>query len=286
MHRPFFAPFARPAFAGMPGVHTHTPDEPGHEGHEHGPRGHGHRGRRGPGFGGFGRGFGGPGFGPRGGPGFGPGGPGFGPGGPGFGPGGPGGPGFGPGPWKQRRGRRGNVRAAILALLAEEPRHGYSIMNELAERSGGLWRPSPGSVYPVLSQLQDEGLVSATDADGRRVFSLTDAGREHVAENAEALREPWVVADDGPRRRVGGLMQAMAGLGAAVEQVARLGDDAQAARAVEALDEARRTMYRLLAGDEPASSRGQASEPSTGLSDEPSDEPSGEPPAAPYGTPE
>src|ERR671938_883491 len=103
------------------------------------------------------------------GPGFGPGGPGFGPGGPGFGPGGPGGPGFGPGgpgPWHRGhggRGRRGrgNVRAAILALLAEEPRHGYAVMTELTERSGGLWRPSPGSVYPVLQQLQDEGLVVA-----------------------------------------------------------------------------------------------------------------------------
>jgi DNA-binding PadR family transcriptional regulator len=62
---------------------------------------------------------------------------------------------------------RGNVRAAILALLAEEPRHGYAIMTELAERSGGLWRPSPGSVYPVLQQLQDEGLVSVEEPDGR-----------------------------------------------------------------------------------------------------------------------
>src|SRR6185312_792790 len=101
------------------------------------------------------------------GPGFGPGGPGFGPGGPGFGPG-------GPGPWHRGhggRGRRGrgNVRAAILALLAEEPRHGYAVMTELSARSGGLWRPSPGSVYPVLQQLQDEGLVTSTDQDGRRV---------------------------------------------------------------------------------------------------------------------
>jgi DNA-binding PadR family transcriptional regulator len=158
----------------------------------------------------------------------------------------PGGP-----PWGHRRRQRGDVRAAILALLAEEPRHGYSIMNELAERSGGLWRPSPGSVYPVLAQLQDEGLVAVADADGRRVFSLTEAGRAHVSENAEALREPWVVADVGPRERIQRLMAGMAGLTAAVEQVSRLGDDAQAARAVAALDEARRTMYRILAGDDP-----------------------------------
>jgi DNA-binding PadR family transcriptional regulator len=213
-----------------------------HEGHPHDqPRGKDGRGRRG------GRRFG---------PGFGPGGPGFGPGGPGFGPGfgrqfGPGGRGAGPGgpPWGHRRRQRGNVRAAILALLAEEPRHGYAVMNELAERSGGLWRPSPGSVYPVLAQLQDEGLVSATDADGRRVFALTDAGRAHVTEHADELREPWVVAETGPRERVQQLMGGMAGLAAAVQQVSRLGDDAQTARAVAALDEARKAMYRILAGD-------------------------------------
>ena len=198
-------------------------------------------------------------------PGFGPGGPGFAPGfgprfGPGFGPGsGPGGPGFGPGRWhgahgaggRGRRGR-GNVRAAILALLAEEPRHGYSIMTELAARSGGLWRPSPGSVYPVLQQLQDEGLVQSRDADGRKVFDLTDAGRRYVEEHAAELQEPWQVADHGPRARVQSLMQATAALGAAVDQVARLSDDEQAAQALAVLEDARRAMYRILAGDSPS----------------------------------
>src|ERR671939_154184 len=100
----------------------------------------------------------------------------------GFGPGGPGGWGHaGRHGGRGRRGR-GNVRAAILALLAEETRHGYAIMTELAARSGGLWRPSPGSVYPVLQQLQDEGLVASRDADGRKVFDLTDAGRQYVQE--------------------------------------------------------------------------------------------------------
>jgi DNA-binding PadR family transcriptional regulator len=204
-------------------------------------RGHGGRRAFGPGFG-----PGGPGFGP-GGPGFGPGGPGFGPGGPGFGPG-------GPGPWHRGhggRGRRGrgNVRAAILALLAEEPRHGYAVMTELSARSGGLWRPSPGSVYPVLQQLQDEGLVASRDSEGRKVFELTDAGRRYVEEHAEELQEPWQVADHGPRTRVQSLMRATAGLGAAVEQVARHGDDEQAAKALAVLEDARRAMYRILAGD-------------------------------------
>jgi DNA-binding PadR family transcriptional regulator len=143
------------------------------------------------------------------------------------------------------------VRAAILALLAEEPRHGYAVMTELAARSGGLWRPSPGSVYPVLQQLQDEALVASRDADGRKVFELTDAGRRYVEEHAEELREPWQVADQGPRTRVQSLMRATAALGAAVEQVARHSDDEQAAQALAVLEDARRAMYRILAGDAP-----------------------------------
>src|SRR4051812_26374574 len=207
-----------------------------------------------------GHGFGRHAFGPRGG--FGPGGagfgPGFGPGGPGFGPGGPGfGPDFGPGFGPGRHGRggrgrrgRGNVRAAVLALLAEEPRHGYSIMNELGERSGGLWRPSPGSVYPVLQQLQDEGLITSTDRDGRKVFDLTDEGRRYVEEHADELSEPWQVAEHGPRERMQGIMRSGAALAAAVQQVARLGNDEQAAQALAVLDEARRTIYRILADDD------------------------------------
>jgi DNA-binding PadR family transcriptional regulator len=149
------------------------------------------------------------------------------------------------------------VRAAILALLAEEPRHGYAIMTELAERSGGLWRPSPGSVYPVLQQLQDEGLVTSTDANGRKVFDLTAEGRRYVEEHAEELREPWQVAEHGPRERVQGLMQGSMALAMAVQQVARLADDEQAAQAVAVLEEARRAMYRILAGDAPGTTDGE-----------------------------
>src|ERR1700704_5129922 len=104
---------------------------------------------------------------------------GFGQQGPGvaFGPGGPFGP-FGRG----RKARRGDVRTAALLLLAEEPRNGYQIMQELEERSEGLWRPSPGSVYPALQQLEDEGLIRSEEADGRRLYHLTEAGRAYVAE--------------------------------------------------------------------------------------------------------
>ena len=97
------------------------------------------------------------------------------------------GPGFGRGP----RARRGDVRAALLVLLAEEPRNGYGLMQEIERRSEGAWRPSPGSVYPALQQLEDEGLVRAEESGGRRLFTLTDEGRAYVAENEAELGQPW-----------------------------------------------------------------------------------------------
>jgi predicted transcriptional regulator len=107
------------------------------------------------------------------------------------GPGGGGrGPGFGPGPWggkgpwgppRGRRRERGDVRAAILLLLSEQPRHGYEILTELADRSDGQWQPSPGSIYPVLKRLARDGLVVSSHEDGKRVFTLTDEGRAVVA---------------------------------------------------------------------------------------------------------
>jgi DNA-binding PadR family transcriptional regulator len=155
------------------------------------------------------------------------------------------------------------VRAAVLALLVEEPRHGYSIMTELAARSGGLWRPSPGSVYPVLQQLQDEGLVTAEESDGRKVFSLTPAGRQLVEQNPAEFAEPWSVAGPGPRQRVQTLFEGMTALGSATQQVARLGSAEQAERARAVLDEARRALYRILAEDTtgPAEPFGSAEDP-------------------------
>jgi DNA-binding PadR family transcriptional regulator len=148
----------------------------------------------------------------------------------------------------------------VLALLTEEPRHGYSIMTELAERSGGLWRPSPGSVYPVLQQLQDEGLVTAEESEGRKVFSLTDAGRQLVEASPAEFAEPWNVTGAGPRERVRSLFEAGASLGMATQQVARLGTADQSERARVILDEARRAMYRILA--EEAGSGSEPAEPS------------------------
>ncbi len=166
-------------------------------------------------------------------------------GGPGFGP--PFGPGFGRGP----RARRGDVRAALLVLLAEEPRNGYGLMQEIEARSGGAWRPSPGSVYPALSQLEDEGLVQAVqEGGGRKLFDLTEAGRTHVAEHADELGTPWQEVGGGGEH-VGELRTLVFGVGAAVMQVVQAGTDKQAAEAAKVLEETRRALYRILAGDEP-----------------------------------
>ena len=161
-----------------------------------------------------------------------------------------GGPFFGPpGGRGRRRRRRGDVRMALLLLLAEEPRNGYQVMQVIEERSDGRWRPSPGSVYPVLSQLEDEGLVRAAERDGARVFELTDAGREQVAE-AEDATPPWEIEDDdGPagRRDVRRLVGEVA---AAAMQVNHLGNEQQADQAIETLKRTRRELYRILAEDE------------------------------------
>jgi DNA-binding PadR family transcriptional regulator len=170
----------------------------------------------------------------------------FGPGGPGFGPGF--GPPFGP---RGRRAARGDVRAAVLLLLAEEPRNGYALMQEIEERSEGVWRPSPGSIYPALAQLEDEGLVEATKEGSGRVFALTDAGREHVEARREELGEPWKAVSGGFPKEAGELRDLMMQLGAAAMQVVHAGTAEQRKRAVDLLTEARRGLYRILSEDEP-----------------------------------
>ena len=95
------------------------------------------------------------------------------------------------------RARRGDVRAAILALLAERPMHGYEVIRELGERTGGVWQPSPGSVYPTLQMLEDEGLVSVEEADGRKRYTLTDQGRTE-AERRSSDTTPWDEVTQGP----------------------------------------------------------------------------------------
>ena len=178
------------------------------------------------------------------------GGPPFGPGG--FGPwGGPGGgPWQGFGPWgRGPRAGRGDVRAAILTLLGEGPMHGYQVIQELSERSGGMWRPSPGSVYPTLQLLEDEGLVRSEDVEGKRVFHLTDAGKAEAAKRGADTPAPWEM---GAGTEPFAEMKSLGfGVVSAVMQVVHSGNEVQIQKAKEILSEARRSLYRLLAEDGP-----------------------------------
>ena len=161
---------------------------------------------------------------------------------------------MGPGPFfpgKPKVGR-GDVRVAILHLLAEEPMHGYQIIQEISERTDGVWNPSPGSVYPTLQQLEDEGLVLAEQLDGKKVFALTDDGVE-VLESEQAT-PPWERMTGGMSDNLMGLREAGFQVGAAVMQVARAGTDDQVARSTAILDDARRKVYGILAEEAPSES--------------------------------
>jgi DNA-binding PadR family transcriptional regulator len=160
---------------------------------------------------------------------------------------GAGGRGFGRGGGHRRR--RGDVRAAIITLLGEEPMHGYQIIKEIAERSDGRWQPSPGSVYPTLQALEDEGVVRAQERDAKRVFELTDEGRERLAELATRDRAPWDLAQPDPAG-FEDLREQMAQLGAAFVQVLQAGSPAQRTRARALLAETRRGLYAILASDD------------------------------------
>ena len=142
------------------------------------------------------------------------------------------------------RARRGDVRSAILTLLGEKQMHGYEMIQELEERSGGRWRPSAGSIYPTLQLLEDEGLVRADEVDGKRVFDLTDAGRERLKERGESA-PPWEQSKD--RSLYHQLGDEMRGVANAASQVMRAGDEAQLKEAAEAMAETRKRLYRMLA---------------------------------------
>lgn len=156
----------------------------------------------------------------------------------------------GRGPWGPPRGRRrdrGDVLHAILLLLAEQPRHGYEILTELADRSDGRWQPSPGSIYPVLKRLAQDGLVAPSSIGGKRVFSLTDAGRALVEAEGPSWGEPWASLDDDEQDAASALWNEGRLLGGAVQQVSQLSDPAQIAATTEILVEARKRIYALLA---------------------------------------
>ncbi|MET7599993.1 PadR family transcriptional regulator [Streptomyces sp. NPDC004082] len=175
----------------------------------------------------------------------------FGPGGPGFG-----GPGFGPGPWGGRggrggprgRARRGDVRASILALLKDRPMHGYEMIQEIAERSGGAWKPSPGSVYPTLQLLEDEGLITSETEGGKKLFSLTEAGRSAAAEGPDA---PWEEAGRGVDwEALSEIRQAGFGLMEAFGQVWKTGSKDQRDKALTVINDARKKLYLILADED------------------------------------
>ena len=173
--------------------------------------------------------------------------PGFpfgGPGGPDFGPGGP----FGPGGRGGRRGGRGsrlNVRPALLALLLERPMHGYEMIQELDSRTNGIWRPSPGSVYPTLQLLEDEGLIEVTAEGGRKSYRLTEDGRLE-AETA-AQNPPWASIGDDTMSQVQDFRDAAVGIMSALRQVGFSGTPEQRQKALEVLNETKRKLYAVLA---------------------------------------
>jgi DNA-binding PadR family transcriptional regulator len=170
-------------------------------------------------------------------------------------PGPPGFHAFGPWPGEPRmrgpRARRGDVRAAALALLAEQPMNGYQIIQEISERSGGVWRPSPGSVYPALQQLEDEGLIRTEPGEGgRRGYVLTDEGQQYVQAHPDELRAPWDVVAGGAGGAAIEMRTLLGQLGMAAFQVVSAGTDAQQAKARTVLADARRSLYRILAAEE------------------------------------
>ena len=173
---------------------------------------------------GFGFGFGPPGGGPRGGHGH---------------------HDHGHGGHRRGRGRRPNVRAAVLALLTERPMHGYEMIQELDGRTGGAWRPSPGSVYPTLQLLEDEGLIVSETGGGRRRFTLTEAGQPEA--QAAAAQAPWNEFAEDTVASWNDIRESGFAAMNALRQVMTTGTDDQRARAVEVLDETRRKLYAILA---------------------------------------
>ncbi len=143
------------------------------------------------------------------------------------------------------RARRGDVRAAVLALLAERPMHGYEMITEIEQRTQGIWRPSAGSIYPTLAMLEDEDLVRSEESEGKRRFALTDEGREQAEARKGSL--PWEQVTAGVDPGEVQLREAFLALRAAVFQVGVAGSEDQAARARDLLDDARKRVYAILA---------------------------------------
>jgi DNA-binding PadR family transcriptional regulator len=144
-----------------------------------------------------------------------------------------------------RRMRRGDIRRAILSALSEGPGHGYAVMRRLEEMSGGLWRPSPGSVYPHLQMLEDEGMVESSEKDGTRIFQLTEAG---VAEAGSGSPLPWAASGESDDQ-IRTLRLAVTQLMSAAKQLSGAGENAQVERGIAVVQKARKDLYQILAED-------------------------------------
>jgi DNA-binding PadR family transcriptional regulator len=148
------------------------------------------------------------------------------------------------------RARRGDIRTAALLLLAEGPLNGYQIMQEVERRSGGVWRPSPGAVYPALSQLVDEGLVRSDETGDRKTYVLTDEGRAQVDAREPGAPAPWEQMTESMSDDVGGLFREMRRVGMTAAQIAHLGSSEQIAQARRILADAYRSLHGVLGDDE------------------------------------
>jgi DNA-binding PadR family transcriptional regulator len=145
----------------------------------------------------------------------------------------------------RHRARRGAIKGSVLRMLAERPMHGYELISEFEERTGGRWRPSPGSVYPTLAQLEDEGLIRAIDDDGKKRYELTDAGRTWLDEHAsDEQGPPWERAGFGRR---GDLRRLAGEIFGQLQQLGRYGSPAQHDKAKEILGRTRTELYAVLA---------------------------------------
>lgn len=155
-----------------------------------------------------------------------------------------GGPAFGPRGFGGRA-RKGDVRSAILSLLSEGPTNGYGLIKAIHTKTEGAWRPSPGSVYPTLQQLVDEGLIAPTSAGPRAEYDLTDEGRAHVAAHRDEIDAAWTQSRN-PWKEQGDLLTAARKLAGVVRQVATEATPEQRASATAKLDDLRRELYRML----------------------------------------
>lgn len=150
---------------------------------------------------------------------------------------------------RRRGGRGGDVRAAALLLLSEGPKHGYQLIQEIGEKSEGAWTPSPGSIYPVLQQLEDEGLISFERVDGRKTATLTDEGTAYVEEHKDELGTPWEAAKGDQSHEMHEFAQSLKGFINAWKQVAQAGTPEQRTKATAVVEDARKAMYLILAED-------------------------------------